>query len=582
MTGPPPDPDTTIRPPPPPAGPRALSLRAVGDGVLESIALPAEGSVVIGRGAEADLRIEDPSLSRKHAMVTVGGGQIRIKDLGSANGTRLGDRTLEPGESVELQPGEVADLGSIMVIVQRGFDGKRPRRLLPHGYFTARLEEECERAARTGAGFVVARLHVAGDPAAAHEALSDALRGSDVAAQYVPDEYEVLLPATTIDQAAAMVARVAYALVRHGLEVRHGLAAYPKDGRDADALIAAAGTAANLKAEGDAPSADAGDDPSLVVADPHMDRIVRLVRRIAPGQISVLILGETGAGKEVVAELVHKLSPRAAAPFLRLNCGGFTESLLESELFGHEKGAFTGAVAAKPGLLESADGGTVFLDEIGELSPALQVRLLRVLEDRQVTRVGALKPRTIDVRFVAATNRNLEDEVAAGGFREDLYYRVSGIQIVIPPLRERTGAILPLAKRFIAVASKHAGRRAPVLSPAAAAYLEAQPWPGNIRELRNVIDRAVLLCGTEGTISEDHLHHDRMVSAPRAKRTSSVGMVAPGSLKAEVDEVEKRRVVEALDSCAGNQTRAAAMLGISRNTLAARMEQFGIARPRKR
>jgi transcriptional regulator with PAS, ATPase and Fis domain len=285
-----------------------------------------------------------------------------------------------------------------------------------------------------------------------------------------------------------------------------------------------------------------------------------------------------------VAELVHGLSPRARAPFLRLNCGGFSETLLESELFGHEKGAFTGAVAAKPGLLESADGGTVFLDEIGELSPALQVRLLRVLEDRQVTRIGALKSRTIDVRFVAATNRNLEDEVAAGAFREDLYYRVSGVTIVIPPLRERVGSILPLARKFVAVASKHAGRREPALSPAAAAYLEAQPWPGNIRELRNVIDRAVLLCGGAASITEEHLQHDRMLGAGRPRRAGPPKPSPPAaaSLKQEVDEVERRRITEALAACAGNQTRAAAMLGISRNTLAARMEQFGIARPRKR
>jgi two-component system response regulator AtoC len=334
--------------------------------------------------------------------------------------------------------------------------------------------------------------------------------------------------------------------------------------------------------------------PAVIVVDPAMQRIHRLLQRIGPGSISVLILGETGVGKEVIAESVHRLSPRANGPFLRLNCGGFTETLLESELFGHEKGAFTGAVASKPGLLESADGGTVFLDEVGELPPSLQVKLLRVLEDRQVLRVGALKPRHIDVRFVAATNRNLEEEVARGTFRQDLYYRVSGVSIVIPPLRERIAEIPHLVYLFAADAARLIGGREPAITADAMRLMESYAWPGNIRELRNVIERAVLL-SADGTITEEHLPVEKMIGgrvAPRAPehRHGTVDGAHPAhepphaaaSLRDEIDDVERRRILAALESCAGNQTRAARMLGISRSTLSARLEQFGLPRPRKR
>jgi DNA-binding NtrC family response regulator len=575
-----------------------LSLQVLGAGILDSFPLPESGEVLIGRGDEARLRIDDPSISRRHAMVAVHNGVVLIRDLGSANGTRLGERALAANETVELAAGDVVDLGSVMLVLQRGFAARRMRRLLPHGYFESRVEEECDSAAAAAGRFALVRLHVDGvsDEQIAEEGLAEALRATDVAGLYGPNEYELLLPGAGADEAARSFARIQGSMLARAMPVTCGVALFPRDGRTAEALLSAANAALG--------GPRSSDLPAVIVVDAAMQRIHRLLQRVGPGNISVLVLGETGTGKEVIAETLHRLSPRANGPFLRLNCGGFSETLLESELFGHEKGAFTGAVATKPGLLESADGGTVFLDEIGELPPSLQVKLLRVLEDKQVMRVGALKPRKIDVRFVSATNRDLEEEIVRGAFRQDLYYRVSGVSIVIPPLRERLSEIPHLCRLFTAEGARQVGGPEPAVSPAAMQLLQAYAWPGNIRELRNVIERAVLLA-SDGVITEEHLPIEKMLGGriaaapvvqshggavidPYAAAAQAYaapippGSAQPGTLRDEIDDVERRRILSALESCAGNQTRAARMLGISRSTLSARLEQFGLPRPRKR
>jgi transcriptional regulator with AAA-type ATPase domain len=292
-----------------------------------------------------------------------------------------------------------------------------------------------------------------------------------------------------------------------------------------------------------------------------MHELERVISRIAAGSISVLLLGETGVGKEMMAEKIHALSPRSKKPLVRLHCGALPEALLESELFGHAKGAFTGAVESKPGLLETAQEGSVLLDEVGELPPSIQVKLLRVLDSRQVLRVGGLQPRDLDVRFIAATNRDLEAEVQRGTFRQDLYFRLNGIALTVPPLRERRSEIEPLARTFLAQAGAHV-----TLSPEAVAQLQAYAWPGNIRELRNAIERAALLC-TDGIIRPEHLPLSSAASAPPA-------------ISADPDE--RQRILDALAASGGNQTEAARVLGISRNTLLSRLTAHGIPRPRKR
>jgi DNA-binding NtrC family response regulator len=483
-----------------------LDLAVFAAGGVMNHPLPAEGRVTLGRSEENDVRIDDSSVSRRHAVIHIG-PPLRIEDLGSANGTRLRrekgagetvrlvDSRVERGNAVEFSVGDAINLGSTLIVVRR------------------------------------------------NETPVESSQGRE------PDAY--------------------------------------------------------------------------VVRDNAMKRLYALVDRIAEGPISVLLLGETGVGKEVLAETIHKRSPRAAGPFLRLNCAALTESLLESELFGHEKGSFTNALRAKPGLFETAEKGTVFLDEVGELPLSIQVKLLRVLEDRKVTRVGSVTPKDIDVRFVSATNRKIMEEVQRGTFRQDLFFRLNGISLHIPPLRERRGEIEPLARTFATRAAASIGRNPPEFSPGAIAALEGHPWPGNVRELRNVIERAVVLCEGGAIRPEQLLLTDgRVPSVPPSPLQGNplVGtfvplgpgdMMAPpppppppqptlimdeamasprpsdpgkgaSSLRDELGSLERQRIIDALERCAGNQTAAAEMLGMPRRTFVSKLTAYGIPRPRKK
>jgi two-component system response regulator AtoC len=325
-----------------------------------------------------------------------------------------------------------------------------------------------------------------------------------------------------------------------------------------------------------------------VVEDERMKRLYEMASRVAASNINVLVLGETGTGKELLAQTIHERSERAGRTLLCLNCAALSESLLESELFGHVRGAFTGAHQAKTGLLEAASGGTIFLDEVGEMSASTQAKLLRVLETRQVMRVGSSETRNIDVRFVSATNRNLADEVARGQFRRDLYFRLNAITLKIPPLRERTSEIEALARRFVTEACAESRRKPePTLTPAALHKLRAHDFPGNVRELKNAIAHALLLCAE--TLDAEHLLLEPSEPPPQPAPAEAAGSVTqardsgdPKAFRAELQELERRRIFEALELFAGNQTRAAEHLGISRRTLLKRLDDYGATRPRKR
>jgi DNA-binding NtrC family response regulator len=316
-------------------------------------------------------------------------------------------------------------------------------------------------------------------------------------------------------------------------------------------------------------------DGGIVGVSPEMREVMSLVRRIASAdQATVLILGETGTGKGMVARALHEFSPRAQGPFVNVTCSALTETLMESELFGHEKGAFTDARTTKRGLVEVAQGGTLFLDEIAELTPALQSKLLRFLEDHTFRRVGGTEDRTVDVRVVAATNRDLQEEVETGRFREDLYYRLRVLPLTLPPLRRRRGDVPALVAAFIDGYNKELGRSVEGVDPEASELLEAYPWPGNVRELRNVIERAVLL--SEGPILTPDL------LPPEVRRGGSesgswVGSFELGPDGIDLEELERRLLEEALRQAEGNRTRAGLLLGLSRHQIRNRLHKYGMA-----
>jgi two-component system response regulator AtoC len=443
-----------------------LELVVVAGESVTVTALPLHGSVTLGRGEECEVRIDSPSVSRRHAVLHIGPG-LRIEDLGSANGTfvRDGETTKDTvstyplrrlsSDVLDIVIGERVSLGGLIPLVIR-------RAASPHD-----------------------------DPVSAGHA---------------------------------------------------------------------------------------------IVHDPAMRSVYEQVARTARSTSSVLILGETGVGKEVLARFLHERSPRAQAPFLELNCAALPPSLLESELFGHEKNAFTGANQARAGLLESADGGTIFLDEVGELPLPVQVKLLRVLEDHKVLRIGGRAPRTLDVRFVAATHRDLEAEVTKGTFREDLYFRLNVVSFVVPPLRKRVADIAPLARQFLATELKKYDRANELqLSPEALTWLERYTWRGNVRELRNVIERAVVLSRGDTIVPADLPERITSGGQPREDLVPErMPNGTAGDPDVSPEEADRRRIIEVLDRCAWNQTRAAEQLGISRRTLVSRLGKYRVPRPRKR
>ena len=530
--------------------------------------LPDFGTVTIGRGSDNAIQIDDESISRRHAALHVG-RVIMIEDLGSSNGTKLREVAIPPNQRCELGINELVTIGSLTLIIQARFAPAQANRIESHDYFQARLEEECARAERANGHFVVIGIRVEGDASekAVAGALLTTLRQSDVLAKFDEHSYLLLLVEATRAHGEHVVRRLAASLQLLDMVANCVVAQFPNDGRSAYALMS------RISDRVDEPDRE-GD---LVIAEQSMRDLYALAKRIAQSDLSVLILGETGVGKEKMSRAVHELSPRASAPFVAINCAALNDALLETELFGHERGAFTGANTVKPGLLEAAAGGTVFLDEIGDMSLAIQAKLLRVLEDREVRRVGGLKSRKIDVRFIAATNTDLETATMRGRFREDLYFRLSAATLVIPPLRERPHEIELLARRFASHAASRSGGASVNITPEAIGVLRGYSWPGNIRELRNVIERAVLLCG-DGSIDVAHLPNERMRGTFIRQAASEVHGDEP-QLSTLVDE--RARILEALDRANGNQGKAASLLGVSRRTLINRLERYDLPRPRK-
>ncbi|HEY5927111.1 MAG TPA: sigma-54 dependent transcriptional regulator, partial [Kofleriaceae bacterium] len=421
------------------------------------------------------------------------------------------------------------------------------------------------------------RLHSGGASAAA---LGTSLRLIDVIGTSDDGQVLMLLPEVDREQARE-IAEKALALVP---SARGGLAMCPTDACDADTILLAARSAARRATAGHV--ADAAETATTIelgsrhvlVADPAMSRVFALLERLAVSELPVLVTGETGVGKENAAYAVHHWSKRSG-PFIAVNCAAIgPESLVDAELFGYEKGAYTGATAAKAGLFESAAGGTVFLDEVGELPLAIQAKLLRALEVKRITRLGETRERAIDVRVVAATNRSLEDEVKAGRFRQDLYFRLSGATVILPPLRDRRCEIPLLARAFLADACTRGGRDRMTITAAAMQVLLTYGWPGNVRELKNTMEY-VMAAAPDDNVEPLDLP-ERLGGSAAAPTAAAIptDVVSDGKafrpIADELKELERRRMAEALVAAGGVKTKAAQLIDMPIRTFTLKLKQY--------
>jgi two-component system, NtrC family, response regulator AtoC len=589
------------------AGPRGPHLVVVEAHSSFPFPLPPQGELLIGRGPEADLPLSEPGASRRHATLTVADGQVAITDLDSRNGTLVNGERLEGRRP--LLGGDTVTIGTAMLILYLPPGAMPGRQFSDAPTLHLKLQEELERARlfdRT-VGVVALLLAAGADREAVGRRVDSDLRSVDATAWLSATELVVVLPEADEREAADTTRRLLASVGPLGLEVRAGFAIYPTSACDTDALLAAARAAARGAGRGDVADPDAAarvqiGDRSVVVADPATVGLMDLIRRLARTDLPVLVQGETGVGKENAAYALHWWSQRQAAPFVAVNCATFSETLVESELFGSEKGAFSGAVTSRAGLLESAAGGTIFFDEIGELPRALQPKLLRVLETKRAMRVGGTKERELDVRVVAATNRNLRDEVKAGRFREDLLFRLNAATVVLPPLRNRPREIAVLARTFLAEACRRLGVAGKTFAGASLHALTGYPWPGNVRELKNVVE--YLAATTVSDVIEVEaararldaleppeapplaLQNESAESAPAPpvsnarKPTPALGAGAGfAPIADEVRDLERRRMTEALEAAGWVQTRAAELIGMPLRTFQQKAKQYGLRRP---
>jgi DNA-binding NtrC family response regulator/pSer/pThr/pTyr-binding forkhead associated (FHA) protein len=553
------------------------------------IELPEGVEVSFGRSRGQTIMVDHEKVSRAHAKVVRRGAEITISDLGSRNGTRVNGQKIDG--PTRLSSGDEIAIGPAVAVVGASTSLRRRTLIGSTSSLEERLAAEVDRAVRykRPLGLIMVRIDGAAPATeAAVERLAGALRRMDFVAEYGPDELAVVVPEADRSAAEGTARRLARAAraagIGHGgIAVHVGLSALPGDGTQAGELLSRARAALRAARSGGGeegvatpPREAPAESAELVVVDPQMRRLFELISRIADTSMTVLVQGETGAGKELVAEALHARSTRRAAPLVKLNCASLPETLLESELFGYERGAFTGADRKKLGYFEAASGGTLMLDELGEMPLSLQAKLLRALERRVITRVGGTQEVAVDVRVVAASNRNLEQEVARGRFREDLFFRVSAFTLVVPPLRDRPAEITPLAEHFVRRFARELGQAPPELSPQAKSLLLRHVWPGNVRELRNAIERAVVL-QTAGVIGPEHLP-ERVREAPGAtgSRSALVPVGESVDVREHLAEVERAAIVAALESVGHNQTRAAEKLGLSRRALIYKMEKYGL------
>ncbi|HEU0037149.1 MAG TPA: sigma 54-interacting transcriptional regulator [Kofleriaceae bacterium] len=543
--------------------------------------MPRSGAIVIGRASEVELQLNHASVSRRHATIRIDDDAMRIADLGSHNGTRVNGELVQ--ESRALASGDVASVGDVVLVVHVSDPQVASRATYAETGWRRRLAEELERATTFHRSLAV--IAVFGITPAAVSAMSGALRLIDVVGEGTDGQALLLLPEVDRDQARTLARAALDAVVDELPAVRAGLAMCPTDACDPDTILLAARKAARRAGAGQcAEAAEAATTIELgsrrvLVIDPAMSRVYALLERLASSQLPVLITGETGVGKENAAYAVHHGSKRTGA-FIAVNCAAIgPESLVESELFGHDKGAFTGASAAKAGLFENAVGGTVFLDEVGELPLSIQAKLLRALETRKITRLGESRERPIDVRLVAATNRALEAEVKAGRFRQDLLFRLAGATVVLPPLRDRRCEIAVLARSFLDDACARAGRPRMTITDEAMQVLLTYDWPGNVRELKNAMEYVSAAAPDERV--EPYDLPERLGGAtPHApvaaavEPTPKLDAVGFRPIAEELKDLERRRMAEALVAAGGVKTRAAQLIEMPIRTFTLKLKQY--------
>jgi DNA-binding NtrC family response regulator len=560
------------------------------DGHLASqiVKLPEGVEVTVGRSRGCTVHVDSERISRRHAALRRTGSTIQVTDLGSRNGTRINGELIS--EPTALRPGDELSIGPMSAVLTSAVSVRWRPPLSGDAELHERLEAEVDRCNRYHRRFALAMIRVEGEDDAVDAAIdriTGRLRPMDFAADYGPGELAVLLPELGEAAASETVERLVMATSPPGgaaaITARAGIAVFPRHGSTGAEIVdraraALRGARSERRQTMLGSAGPTRPDDDVVAISPATRRLFALLAKVAATPVTVLIVGETGSGKEISAAAIHRRSPRAAGPFVKLNCACLPSTLLESELFGYEKGAFTGADRQKRGFFEAASGGTLFLDEIGEIDGSLQAKLLRVLESKTIMRVGGTREISVDVRVLCATNRDLEVEVAAERFRADLYYRIAGFTVVVPPLRERSADIGPLAERFLTEIAAELDGEPPVLAPETREALESYAWPGNIRELRNAVERAVVLC-SGGVIEVEDLPpalaagRDRAILSGRRVRTES-GL----GVRDQLAEVERAAICEALEATGGNQTRAARELGLTRRALIYRMEKYGIKR----
>ncbi len=599
-------------------GPRATIVVYAHDDT-RVIELREGDSVVVGRAPPAEVVVDDMTISRRHARFTFHEGKLTVEDLGSRNGSVVRGMRVD---SARLRSGDDVRLGAVALSIHLSEGTDPPLGIRSYDQFAGKLDDELLRAQTFGHSLAVIAVFAPRDASSGTRQVGqldptnerhvsrwatqvrDVLRPVDTVAVHGPHNVLILLPQTDAAGAERLARTLSAMNGAPGRPLYCGVAVFPDTAKKAGALVREAHTAARTATLKQPVQLARGVSPlsegAPITHSPVMQRVFALGDRVAASNVPVLILGETGTGKEVIARHLHARSPRAQREMFVVNCAALPNTLIESALFGHEKGAFTGADNLKKGVFEEGNGSTVFLDEVGELSQAAQAALLRVLETKRFYRVGSTREIEVDVRILAATHRDLEGMVESGTFRADLYYRLNTMTLKVPALRARPEEIMPLAEAFLSQTVERWHTSARAFAPATTQILMAYRWPGNVRELRNVIERAAVICTGEvlepgdlperlraSVLSADGGSHGATTRSPDSVPLPSL-RPAPGEelsavpFRDRIRDYEVKLITDALDVAAGNQSRAAELLQMPLRTLVHKIKAYGLKKTWKR